>query len=680
MGTTRVVLADLTHNAQQVASNFMPLGIGLIGSYLRKECPDVDVQLHKYPESLSASLTESAPSVLGFSNYSWNMELGYAFAEEVKRRSPSTVIVFGGPNYGLEPEELADFWRRFPAIDFYIVREGEVAFLKLFERLREQDFNVQEVKSTPEDLVNAHFLRNGQIVQSPDAPRLESLDLIPSPYLSGLMDGFFDSVLIPLIHTTRGCPFTCTFCTEGSKYYAKVAQVEGLEAELEYIAQRIGTVTDLCLSDANFGMFSQDIQKAETIAEIRARYSWPKRLVVSTGKNQKERVIRVAETLQGALSVAASLQSTDPEVLKGINRSNISIEALRGMVSSARDAEAGTYTELILGLPGDSVDRHRQSLRDVTNAGLGIVRMYQLILLPQTQMSTPQSRQEHDFVTRFRINPRCFGVYDVMGESKTVVEHEEIVIGSRTLTTEEYLDCRQLDLSVEVFHNSGLFAEMAGVFRHLGLDWFDAIVEAHSQVLAAGGSKLHAIYRRFREANLEGVYLTRDDLLADVRGRIDEFLTDTDGTNEMATAKARALAGALDEIIDVFVASVGVVLARGGVTGPNVEAFLASYRLLLADTRTNFLNQSGVATHTSTLDLEALEAVSFELDPRSLAAAPPQQYAFEHSDEQKAHIDSLAKQYDVTTIDGIGRVLMRVNPASLFPKRAPATVKSPSDV
>jgi len=679
MGAARVVLADLTHNSQQVASNFMPLGIGLIGSYLRTEFPDVDVELHKYPESLSASLAACPPAVLGFSNYSWNMELGYAFAEEVKRRFPSTVIVFGGPNYGLEHEELEDFWGRFPAIDFYLVREGEVAFAKLFERLRDQDFNVQEVKSSPEDLVNAHFLRNGQIVQSPDAPRLESLDLIPSPYLSGLMDGFFDSVLTPLIHTTRGCPFTCTFCTEGSKYYAKVAQVGSLEEELEYIAQRIGSVTDLCLSDANFGMFSQDVQKAETIAEIRARYSWPKRLIVSTGKNQKERVIRVAETLQGALSVAASLQSTDPEVLKGINRSNISIEALRGMVSSARDAEAGTYTELILGLPGDSVDRHRQSLSDVTNAGLGIVRMYQLILLPQTQMSTPQSRHEHGFVTRFRINPRCFGVYDVMGEAKTVVEHEEIVIGSTSLTTEEYLDCRQLDLSIEVFHNSGMFSEMAGVFRYLGLDWFDAIFEAHTKVLAAGHSQLHAIYLRFREANLEGVYLTRDDLLADVRGRMDEFLADTDGTNEMATAKARALAGALNEIIDVFVAAVKVVLARGGVTGPNVDAFLASYRDLLADTRTKFLTQTKAATHTTTLDLDALEAASFEFDPRSLSATPPHQYVFEHSDEQKAHIESLSKQYDVTTIDGVGRVLMRVNPATLFPKRAASKVKIASD-
>ena len=46
--------------------------------------------------------------------------------------------------------------------------------------------------------------------------RIKSLDEIPSPYLTGILDEFFDGRLVPMIQTNRGCPFSCTFCVDGS--------------------------------------------------------------------------------------------------------------------------------------------------------------------------------------------------------------------------------------------------------------------------------------------------------------------------------------------------------------------------------------------------------------------------------------------------------------------------------
>jgi hypothetical protein len=507
------------------------------------------------------------------------------------------------------------------------------------------------------------------IIESPAAPRLESLDLVPSPYLSGLMDKFFDDVLIPLVHTTRGCPFTCTFCTEGARYYSKVAQAGSLDEELKYIAQRVGTVTDVCLSDANFGMFNQDLAKAEAIAEVRAEYGWPKRVIVSTGKNQKERVIKVAEVLEGALSVTASLQSTDAEVLRQINRANISIEALRGMVDSARDADTTTYTELILGLPSDTAEKHLNSLRDVANAGLGVVRIYQLILLPQTEMSTPASRAQNDFVTRFRINPRCFGIYDILGVARTVVEHEEIVVGTTCLSVDEYLDCRELDLSVEIFHNSGLFSEFASIFRFLGVDWFDVILEAHRRVKNSCTNELRQIYDKFRAANLSGTFQSRADLVEFVNANIRSFLLDTDGTNEMATAKAKALSESTEELIEIACESVVRTLGRAGLLDESMARFVSEFKEVLTATRVDILKMPLEVTIESSLDLDALEAAKYEIDPREIPNVAVQTYAFEQSPEQVAFVTSLGRQYDLSTIDGIGRIFMRTNPRTLFPSR-----------
>jgi len=66
---------------------------------------------------------------------SWNFQLEYQFTKIIKELWPKTVVVFGGPNYGLEPEEIESFWRDYPDIDFYIAREGEGAFVALMDAL-----------------------------------------------------------------------------------------------------------------------------------------------------------------------------------------------------------------------------------------------------------------------------------------------------------------------------------------------------------------------------------------------------------------------------------------------------------------------------------------------------------------------------------------------------------------
>ena len=127
-------------------------------------------------------------------------------------------------------------------------------------------------------------------------------------------------------------------------------------------------------------------------------------------------MVNVAKMLGQALNVAASLQSTDKNVLDNIKRANISLEALDEMREETGESGGDTYTELILGLPGDSKKAHIKTLKDVIDADMGIIRMYQLIMLPQTELNTPDTRNTYEMKTKHRLMPRSFGKYEILGK------------------------------------------------------------------------------------------------------------------------------------------------------------------------------------------------------------------------------------------------------------------------
>ena len=109
-------------------------------------------------------------------------------------------------------------------MEFFIQHEGEVALEKLVGQYLATDGDPKKVMQAPEKLGNTFFFDpSGALKTSPSLARIEILDDIPSPYLAGIFDHFLaDDQYMPMIQTNRGCPFSCTFCQEGSRYFSPV--------------------------------------------------------------------------------------------------------------------------------------------------------------------------------------------------------------------------------------------------------------------------------------------------------------------------------------------------------------------------------------------------------------------------------------------------------------------------
>ena len=127
-----IFLSDLSHvTAGGLTSEFIPYGVGCIKSYFCEYAESRDrykIRIFQDPERFISSALAEPPMVVAFSNYSWNRDVSYSLAQEIKKRRPETLVVFGGPNYPLEDPVRERWFKQFPAVDVYVTGEGEEPF------------------------------------------------------------------------------------------------------------------------------------------------------------------------------------------------------------------------------------------------------------------------------------------------------------------------------------------------------------------------------------------------------------------------------------------------------------------------------------------------------------------------------------------------------------------------
>lgn len=467
-----VYLADLTHVTITISNDSFPLNVGMVAAYAKEKHPDDTFELFKYPEDLVGAIDRKMPDMIGFSNYPWNHKLSSEIARYVKTRAPNVITVMGGPYVSYDPKEQERLMRRLDGIiDFYCMFEGESSFKALLDLAHANGFDPMRMRTA--DVVGSiHLDAKGNFAPFTAIPRNRDLDEFPSPYLTGTLDKFFDGKLSPMVETHRGCPFSCTFCHEGNKLYAKVNRfdTDRLLQEVEYIAERVGNrVTNLLIADPNFGQFPTDIELARKMNEMAEKHGYPRVIFATTAKNNQKNLIEIGKVLTKAfMPMWMSVQSMTEGVLENIKRRNISVDTMFKLQGQMVGSAQGTLSEVILCLPGETFHTHLKSLTELIRLGLNQINTYQLMLLHGSEMKLDdQTHNKHGFVKRYRILPRSFTELPQIGRT---VEIEEIVVSTNTLSFEEYLKARQIHLIVASCYNGDSFRGFFKFVMERGID------------------------------------------------------------------------------------------------------------------------------------------------------------------------------------------------------------------
>ena len=109
---------------------------------------------------------------------------------------------------------------------------------ELIKKFSEVNRNLDELRSTavPGSLIN-DLKKHNKVYVGEDIGALNDLNDIPSPYLNGLLDPFFEGTYIPVLETNRSCPYRCTFCAWG------IGTVKLAKFDDERILKEIGYIS-----------------------------------------------------------------------------------------------------------------------------------------------------------------------------------------------------------------------------------------------------------------------------------------------------------------------------------------------------------------------------------------------------------------------------------------------------
>lgn len=479
----------------------LPYAIAVLHAYalsnedIVQEFNFADYIFEKKPlDEVVAAMQE--PYAVFFSCYIWNYEYNKALAAAIRQRFPLAFLVFGGHNVPM------DYIRAFvdlPFADYIMIGEGELLF---------EDLLLFFAGKKPADrLYNIAFRsESGALECSMDLNYIT--DRFVSPYQLGLFDDLVEKNrekyrFSATLETNRGCPFSCAYCDWGlNKARVRFAPEEQILGDIAWIVSH--AIYDCYGADSNFGMFPRDARFVEAFCNHKKTSGYPKTFFVSFNKNSDMNVLTISEALHHAdmlQGATLSFQSLNPDTLEAIGRKNLDLGYFSDMMKEYHKRHVPTYSELILGLPLETQESFMNGIGTLIACGQHVaVDVYECCVLPNSDLGQPKSLKKYGILTQ-RLPFRRFDVR----QNEEVQEYSNIIVGTSTMSKQDWRDCNIFFNVVSAFHFGKLFHCIA-LYLHMEHDLsYDCIYNSVIHHLKSNqGSVWQELFQRM-ETQLDAI-------------------------------------------------------------------------------------------------------------------------------------------------------------------------------
>lgn len=428
-------------NAKYIHSN---LAIFCLKAYGEKNGPASaeyvikEYTINHYVENILQDIYEEKADVVVFSCYIWNIAYVRELAEELKKVSPQVRIWAGGPEVSYHAER---FLQENPAVDLVMQGEGEETFTALVTRAEEQAGDAVELLQ--EDMPPGVAWRDEAAGRraasgtSSEASAIHNTGFAPVMDMDAIPFVYEDFHLfehkIIYYESSRGCPFSCSYCLSSVDKTVRFRSLSKVLPELQRFLD--AGVPQVKFVDRTF-----NCSKQHAMAIWRYIYEHDNGVTnfhfeISSDLLDEEELALFVKMRPGLIQLEIGVQSTNPQTVAAIHR-KMDLDKLFENVDKVHAlGNIHQHLDLIAGLPFESYEQFRVSFNDLYAHHPDQLQLGFLKVLKGTCMETEV--KEHGI--RYRSQPP----YEVLS--------------TRWLSYDEVIRLKGIEGLVELYYNSGQF-------------------------------------------------------------------------------------------------------------------------------------------------------------------------------------------------------------------------------
>lgn len=405
-------------NAKYIHSNLAVYSLRAYAEDYREHISIVEYTINQQIDDILQDLYQKKADILCFSCYIWNRMYVEMLIHEIKKICPKVIIWVGGPEVSYDAKAVLE---RLPEVDGVMKGEGEETFRELMRYYQENGVSMSEIEGIT--------YRNGDRIF--ENPWRKVIDLSTVPFVYEQMDLFENKIVY--YESSRGCPFSCSYCLSSVDKCLRFRDLELVKRELQFFIDH--EVPQVKFVDRTFNCNHKHAMEIWSYLIEHDRGITNFHFEVSADLLNEEELQLIEKMRPGLIQLEIGVQSTCEETIREIRRTMKFEEVARIVRRINRSQNVHQHLDLIAGLPYEGLERFKQSFNDVYELQPEQLQLGFLKVLKGSHMEEQKAN------------------YGLVYKSQPPYE----VLSTKWLSYEDLLELKMVEHMVEVYYNSGQF-------------------------------------------------------------------------------------------------------------------------------------------------------------------------------------------------------------------------------
>ena len=405
-------------NAKYIHSNPAVYDLRAFASEYKEHILLGEYTINQTKDEILKEIYRSGAEVVCFSCYIWNISFVRELIFDLKKILPGTAFWVGGPEVSFDAE---NFLKEMPQVTGVMVGEGEETFLELARYYIEK-------KGTLADIRGIAFRENGEIFHN---GWREVMDLSRVPFAYEQTEDFANRIIY--YESSRGCPFSCSYCLSSIDKKLRFRNLELVKKELQFfLDKKVPQVkfvdrTFNCKHDHAMEIWKYILEHDNGVTNFHFE--------ISADLLREEELELMSRMRPGLIQLEIGVHSTNPDTIRAIHR-NMDLKKLEASVARVKSfGNIHQHLDLIAGLPCEDYESFRRSFEQVYRMKPDQLQLGFLKVLKGSSMYHEAQK------------------YEILYKEKEPYE----VLSTAWLSYEDILKLKMVESMVEVYYNSGQF-------------------------------------------------------------------------------------------------------------------------------------------------------------------------------------------------------------------------------